>query len=57
MLDGVNIELKDAVKLLLPARASCLEPSQYSRLYFKLAIRICGLCERRCRLPFIHTLV
>jgi hypothetical protein len=26
MLDGMNIELKDAIKLALPTRASCLEP-------------------------------
>ena|GEM_PF-7023679 len=57
MLGGVNIELKDAVKLLLPARAACLEPGQYSWLDFKPFIRICGLFERRCWLPFVHTLV
>ena len=55
MLDGVNIELKDAVKLVLPARTPGVEPGQYSRVYFKLFIRVCGLCKRRCRFPFSHT--
>ena len=57
MLGGVNIEFKDAVKLLLPACASRLEPRQYSWINIKLFVRFCGLFERRCWLPFIHTLV
>jgi hypothetical protein len=29
MLDGILIECEDAIDLVLPARASCLEPCQY----------------------------
>ena len=57
MLDGIDIETKDAINLVLPARTSCLEPCQYSWINSKLFIRIRGLFERRCWLPFVHTLV
>ena len=43
MLDGILIECEDAVNLVLPARASCLEPCQYIMVNCKLFLRLCGL--------------
>lgn len=54
MLYGVDIELKDAIDLVLPARASCLEPCQYSRINRKLFIGSCNLFERGCWVSLIH---
>ena len=57
MLDGILIECEDAVNLVLPARASCLEPCQYIRVNSKLFVRLCGLFEGCWWIPFIHTIV
>jgi hypothetical protein len=38
MLGGLNIERKDAVYLVLPTRASGLEPCQYSSINRKVFI-------------------
>ncbi len=45
MLDGISIKREDAVNLVLPARASCLEPCQNIRVNCKLFVRLCGLFE------------